>query len=74
MELNYLVIIEQTDTGYSAYVPDLPGCITAGSSKKEIEANIQEAILLHLEGMQADRMDIPLPHTQAFRTSVARVV
>ena len=71
MDLIYLVIMEETATGYSAYVPDLPGCITVGSDKKEIESNIQEAILLHLEGMQAEGMDIPLPHSQAFSMAVA---
>ena len=58
MSLRYLVIIEKTDTGYSAYVPDLPGCITIGDTKKEVEANMQEAIILHLEGMQEDEMAI----------------
>lgn len=43
--MKYLVIIEETNAGYSAYVADLPGCISIGTSKEEVETNIQEAIL-----------------------------
>jgi len=57
----YLVIFEKTRTGYSAYVPDLPGCISTGKTKKEIEQNIQEAIEFHLEGMLLDGEKIPEP-------------
>lgn len=63
--MEYLVIIEKTNTGYSAYVPDLPGCITVSDTKEEIEKNIQEAIKLHLEGMREDGIEIPTPSTQA---------
>lgn len=52
--MDYLVIIEKTDTGYSAYVPDLPGCITVGDTKEEVQAHIKEAIQLHIEGMRED--------------------
>jgi predicted RNase H-like HicB family nuclease len=72
MDLRYLIIVEKTGTGYSAYVPDLPGCITVGDTKKEIEVNIQEAILLHLEGLQEDGMEIPMPNTQAVTMSISR--
>ena len=74
MNLNYLVIVEKTDTGYSAYVPDLPGCITVGNSKKEIESNIQEAILLHLEGIKEDGIQIPLPHTEAVTMTISKAL
>lgn len=47
----YLVIYEKGPDGYSAYVPDLPGCTSAGENKKEVEENIKEAIKLHLEVM-----------------------
>jgi len=70
--LEYLVIIEKTDTGYSAYVPDLPGCITVGTTQQEIEQNIQQAILMHLEGMQEDGIDIPMPSTQAVTMPISR--
>ena len=63
--MEYLVIIEKTATGYSAYVPDLPGCITVGDTKEEIEINIKEAIQLHVEGMREDGLVIPTPSTEA---------
>ncbi len=72
MTINYLVIIETTDTGYSAYVPDLPGCITVGDTLEEAKSNMQEAMLFHIEGMQEDGIGIPVPHTQAVTMSIAR--
>ena len=63
--MNYLVIIEKTDTGYSAYVPDLPGCITVGDTREEIKQYIEEAIQFHLEGLQEDGLEIPEPSTEA---------
>jgi len=55
----YLVIYEKGPDGYSAYVPDLPGCTSAGADKKEVEKNIIEAIRLHLEVMKEEGLDIP---------------
>lgn len=63
--MHYVIVIEKTDTGYSAYVPDLPGCISVGDDKEQIEANIQEAIVFHLEGMKEDGLKIPSPTTEA---------
>ncbi len=54
-----LVVYEKTNTGYSAYVPDLPGCIATASTKKVIEKTIYEAIQFHLEGMLIDGTPIP---------------
>ena len=53
-----LIIIKQTGIGYSAYVPDLPGCIATGNSKPEIETNIYEAITFHLEGLKEEGLAI----------------
>jgi predicted RNase H-like HicB family nuclease len=55
----YLVVYEKTNTGYSAYVPDLPGCIATASTKKSIEKNIYEAMLFHLKGLKEDGFSIP---------------
>lgn len=63
--MKYLVIYEKTTTGYSAYVPDLPGCITTGTTLEETEQLIQEAIELHLEGLREDGDPIPEPSTLA---------
>lgn len=57
----YLVVFEKTKTGYSAYVPDLPGCISTGKTRKDTEKNIQEAIEFHIEGMTLDGYKIPEP-------------
>jgi predicted RNase H-like HicB family nuclease len=59
----YAVVIEQGPHNLSAYVPDLPGCITTGRTVAEIEANIREAIELHLDGLREDGELIPDPHT-----------
>lgn len=61
--MKYLVIIEETKTGYSAFSPDLPGCIAAGSSKEEVEKNMKEAIAFHLEGMGQEGLEIPQSHS-----------
>jgi len=69
----YLVIIEKTNTGYNAYVPDLPGCISIGDSREEIERNIPEAIAFHQEGMKEDRLEIPIPTSEAVTVSFPKV-
>jgi len=55
----YLVVYERTNTGYSAYVPDLPGCIATAFTKKSIEKNIYESILYHLDGLKDEGLAIP---------------
>ena len=59
--MRYLVIIEKADGNYSAFVPDLPGCVTTGSTVKEVQREIKEAIRFHIEGMRADDLPIPEP-------------
>lgn len=59
--MKYLIIIEETDTGYSAYSPDLPGCISTGSTTELIEKNMKEAIKFHIEGLKLEGYDIPKP-------------
>lgn len=56
----YLVIYERSADGFSAYVPDLPGCTSAGETRDEIEENIVEAIKFHLEMMEEEGLTIPL--------------
>jgi len=53
--MKYLTVIEKTKTGYSAYSPDVPGCIATGEAKDEIERNIKEAIEFHLEGLRLEK-------------------
>ena len=58
----YLIVIEETRTGYSAYSPDLMGCASTGRTRDEVEANIREAIAFHLEGLRLESMPVPEPH------------
>ncbi len=61
----YLIVIEKTNTGFSAYSPDLPGCVATGSTTQEVEKNMREAIEFHLEGMRLEGYDIPEPHSSS---------
>ena len=61
--MSYAIIIEQAETNYSAYVPDLPRCIATGATLEEIEQNIREAIEFHLDGLREDGLPIPVPST-----------
>lgn len=61
----YLVIYEKGQDGYSAYVPDLPGCTSAGSDRNEIEINIVEAMRLHLDVMREEGLPIPSPKSDS---------
>jgi predicted RNase H-like HicB family nuclease len=57
--MRYAVVIEQGESNYSAYVPDLPGCVAVGDTLEEIEAEIRAAIEFHLEGMREDGTPVP---------------
>lgn len=57
----YLVVIEGGDDSWSAYVPDLPGCVSAGVSREEVEQLIREAIALHIESMREHGEPVPSP-------------
>jgi predicted RNase H-like HicB family nuclease len=61
--MRYLVLIEPTGTGYSAYAPDLLGCIATGATREQVEANMREAMELHLEGLRAQGGEIPEPRS-----------
>jgi predicted RNase H-like HicB family nuclease len=61
--MRYAVVIERAESNFSAYVPDLPGCVTTGDTLEEIERNIREAIAFHLDGLREDGLPIPAPST-----------
>lgn len=63
--IKYLVIYERTDTGYSAYIPDLPGCVGTGATREQVEENIYEAIKFHLEGLREEGIPFPEQHTES---------
>jgi predicted RNase H-like HicB family nuclease len=59
----YLIVVEETNGGFSAYSPDLPGCIATGANRREVEKTMAEAIQFHLDGMKEDGDFIPQPHS-----------
>ncbi len=67
----YLIIIEKTETGYSAYSPDLPGCVATGSTSEQTELTMREAIEFHIEGMKAEGLKIPKPSSKSSYVEIA---
>lgn len=67
----YLIVIEPTATGYSAYSPDLPGCIATGATTEAVQANMSESIALHLDGLRADGHPVPPAHSIGTYVEVA---
>lgn len=61
----FLVILEKGKDGYGAYSPDLPGCVAVGTTLKETEKKIYEAISFHIEGLQLEGLPIPKPQSVA---------
>jgi predicted RNase H-like HicB family nuclease len=68
---DYLAIYERAGKNWSAYVPDLPGCVAAADTREEVARLIREAIEFHLEGMRAEGLPIPEPTAEAERVIVA---
>jgi len=66
--MRYAVVIEKADGNFSAYVPDLPGCVATGATIEAVEEELRAAIRFHIEGLKADGLDIPEP------TSIAEYV
>mgnify|MGYP001824251335 FL=1 len=69
--MKYAVVIEDAGSNFSAYVPDLPGCIATGHSIEEVENEIKSAIQFHLEGMKQDGLPIPKPSSAVEYVEVA---
>jgi len=67
----YLIIVEKTPSGYSAYSPDVPGCVAAGRTRSEVEREMREAIAFHIEGLRAAGEEIPTPSSEASYCAVA---
>jgi predicted RNase H-like HicB family nuclease len=63
--MQYLVIVEKSENGFGAYVPDLPGCIAAAESREEVMSLIREAIEFHIEGLRNSGEPIPSPRSQS---------
>lgn len=66
--MQFLIIIEETGTGYSAYSPDVPRCVSSGRTRQEVEHNMREAIEFHIEGLRLE--SLPAPETHTYSTYV----
>ena len=71
--MKYVVVIERSPHNYAACVPDLPGCVATGSTREEVEHNIREAIVFHLEGLREDGLPIPGPQAVTISVEVGAV-
>jgi len=69
--MRYAIVIEKAASNYSAYVPDLPGCVATGLTIEEAEQQIREAIAFHLEGLREDGLPVPHPQSQVDYIEVA---
>ena len=69
--MRYAVVIEKAEGNYSAYVPDLPGCVATGANIEEAEAQIREAIAFHLDGLREDGLPMPAPSSHVEYVDVA---
>jgi len=69
--MRYAIVIENAGANFSAYVPDLPGCVATGTTVEETERSTREAIEFHLEGMRADGTPIPPPSSRVDYVEVA---
>ncbi len=67
----YLVVVEKTQTGFSTFCPDLPGCVATGRTKEEVEQTMREAIAFHLDGLKEDGVVVPLPDSYSTYCEVA---
>jgi predicted RNase H-like HicB family nuclease len=62
--MRYAIVIEEAAGNFSAWVPDLPGCVATGATLAEVEAEIRQAIAFHLEGLREDGLSVPLPSSR----------
>ena len=69
--MRYAVVIEQAGNNYSAYVPDLPGCVATGANIAEVESLIRDAIVLHLAGLREDVQPLPMPSSAVEYVDIA---
>ncbi|MCA6508975.1 MAG: type II toxin-antitoxin system HicB family antitoxin [Pseudanabaena sp.] len=69
--MKYLVVIEKTQTGYSAYSPDVLGCVSTGATLEEVNQNMQEAIEFHIDGLIEEGLESPKPYTYSAYVEVA---
>jgi predicted RNase H-like HicB family nuclease len=69
--MRYAIVIEKAESNFSAYVPDLPGCVATGATVEEVESQIREAIEFHLDGMREDGIAIRQPASRVEYVEIA---
>jgi predicted RNase H-like HicB family nuclease len=69
--MKYLIVLEQSETGFSAYSPDLPGCVSTGDTPEETIANMKEAIEFHIDGLKAGGLPVPEPVSRSAYIEIA---
>ena len=69
--MKYLIVVEKTETGFSAYSPDLLGCVATGATEEETEANMREASAFHVEGLKEEGFPVPQPSAKSAYIEVA---
>lgn len=69
--MKLLIVVEPTAYGFSAYAPDVPGCVATGTTRDAVERTMREAIEFHLDGMREDGLTVPRPHAYATVVEVA---
>lgn len=69
--MRYAIVIEKAGNNYSAYVPDLPGCVAAGQTIEEVEAQVREAIEFRIEGLREDGLPVPVPASRVEYVEIA---
>ena len=69
--MKVLIVVEQTSTGFSAFSPDIAGCMATGATREEVETSIKEAVEYHLEALRAEGQAVPAPHCYATFVEVA---
>lgn len=69
--MKYLIVIEETEMGFSAYSPDLPGCVSTGKTLEETEHNMRDAIEFHIQGLRDEGYEIPKPLSRSSYVEVA---
>ncbi len=63
--MRYLIVVEETSTGFSAYSPDLPGCVASASTRDEVEREMANAVSFHLDGLREEGLELPMPRTSS---------
>jgi predicted RNase H-like HicB family nuclease len=68
--MRYLIVVEETTTGFSAYSPDLPGCVATAPTRHEVEREMASAVSFHLDGLRAEGLELPVPHATSIYVDV----